>query len=294
LKDRKGHDSVQRAVSRSTRLAAIGKALSPGYFVVERPDIPYLLAGPDVLASRPGDVLAIFIPSNDELADPRRLKSRVLLSRFVLPARAATLLVIPSDGRLAAANDDTLEMFSSRIDQTDLEHGGLGSVPIETKQPLPASLRSWMLSRASFLNALGREPEGARKLLRQVRPFQVKVRESPIAGAADIWRARFTRGASIESYGRAYLASETGRGSVRSLLAPYSAAFTSFTFWMHGEAVELAQPTLGAIYISNRPTVAISSRDRRGAALAGWALLDDRLPRTQSAEILNSWLERTL
>lgn len=278
-------------MGRGDNLARLSRVLSKSYFVVQRPDIPYLLEGPDLLASQTGRLLAIFLPKAREYEDWRRLAARLILSRLALPANTTTLLVIPTDRPSNAVDQETIGLFSAATDNRELSRA-VDKTLVEQRKPVPAHVRGWALERASFLTALARRPETGNRLVGQARPLAVSPHADFPLTPPDLWRFGLPQGAVVERYQRAYIAFPRGKGSVASVINPYSSALVNSTFSVIGEAIEIASPELGAIYLQDRRGHIVTSRESRGTALAGWALLDDRLPPSLAADLLNSWLAR--
>jgi hypothetical protein len=92
----------------------VASQLSDGFTVAAKPDHPYLLRGPDVLAGAKGNLIAVFVLTVAEQRSVEQFIARTMLSRLALPAHARFVLVAP--GReLPARTDARVQTFASGV-----------------------------------------------------------------------------------------------------------------------------------------------------------------------------------
>jgi hypothetical protein len=68
-------------MSRRDVLLKIAESFEGDFTVSVEPDLPELFEGPDVLAGKPGRLIAVFVPKTHELRRPEQLRTRLVLSR---------------------------------------------------------------------------------------------------------------------------------------------------------------------------------------------------------------------
>jgi hypothetical protein len=68
---------------------------------VASPDHPYLMRGPDVLASDESGIVALFVEHVSEVSDGRLLTARLILSNLALPSHTR-FVVVPRGGQVAS------------------------------------------------------------------------------------------------------------------------------------------------------------------------------------------------
>jgi len=80
-------------VERKAVIGVVSSAFGRDYTVAPRPDLPNLFEGPEVLAGRTGDLVAVFIPKKAEIRNAARLLARLGLCRLALPSHTRCVLV---------------------------------------------------------------------------------------------------------------------------------------------------------------------------------------------------------
>jgi hypothetical protein len=71
--------------------------LENSYLVINAPDHPLLLRGPDLIVGSEAGLLAVFLPHAAEIRDVSLLETRLTLSRLALPGNTCTVLSTSED-----------------------------------------------------------------------------------------------------------------------------------------------------------------------------------------------------
>jgi hypothetical protein len=117
--------------------------------IAVRPDHPMLLAGPDVFLALPGNLVSLFIPKQQEIADPDKLLVRLALSRLALPSHAKWVLLIPRHLVSWGYSNQVARNFHETIDEKGISQlrTFLVSPPPDKISPIPEELRKKVNNR---------------------------------------------------------------------------------------------------------------------------------------------------
>ncbi len=137
---------------RNEILGTIARELSDDFTVAVNPD---LFEGPDVLAGRSGDLVAVFVPKQAERQNLKRLRARLGLSRLALPKHTRCVLaytegMLERAPKLSSAHQDFHQIVS--IESPANLRATLTDRPenINMKE-IPAQARALVWERADFL-----------------------------------------------------------------------------------------------------------------------------------------------
>jgi hypothetical protein len=295
---------------RDDLLVAIASSLASDYIVAPDPDHPDLLVGPDLLAGRAGDLLAVFVPRPVEYARPERLLGRLALSRLALPDHLRSVAVYPAGGAARGFDPSALAPHVQAV------VGWSGSEPIGEAlrprgdfptYPIPDLVRRIVFERSAYLYSLTLTHHH-----RAPRPFPAggpggagldgagQAHGAPDAGTRDAFSADLVEklaaaGARVRLVGRVAVVDATVSPArdLETLLEPLVAVSTLAEFSLDAGVPYLHEPLAGLLVGRDlRASSADPTKPFRAAAFAGWAIVDADEPGVDRvAAVISSWLE---
>jgi len=298
-------------MTRRDILLQVAESFTDGFTVSVSPDLPELFEGPDVLAGRSGQLIAIFVPKGQELQSPDRLRNRLILSRLALPDHAQCLLVLNEksvylphlmdlerDFHAVVRSDDLSELRRTRSKSMDHRR-----IPLETRlmveDRMAVLLKQSRPEESELLNLSNGLSED------DVSPLAVDSSLSkslPTDGLRAFWTTPLLAEADLPSRRTAevrvengvLIASADGRHkALRERVRPFLALAMDTAFRVDNGVPYLYRPTAGVLVLRDLP------RDRsdplkplRASAFAGWAVLvnPSRDEFSHSARAARDWL----
>lgn len=267
----------------------IERLLKRSFFVSKNPDLPDLFSGPDLIATQPGVGVAVFVEKASEVRDPRQLLSRLILSRLSLPPETATVLVSGSEQNPLSRSINVHLSFTHVIRNTAFDAMSELDWPARTSSPVPRHIRSWQSDRTAFLLAFSQNPRTRNRLPRAKPAIHGGEHIDQLMSANLLNDSALSAENGVTLHENAYIAeARPGAKTVRDALGHFLASVVMATYRLHGEHVELARPTVGALMWPD-PSKHPTYTELRRAAFAGWAVVDAG-PAKGVARTLNQWI----
>lgn len=302
-------------MSRRDVLLEIAQSFEDDFTVSVEPDLPELFEGPDVLAGKPGQLIAVFVPKSHELRHPEQLRTRLVLSRLALPDHAQCVLVLEDSGdvsRLEQLGRD----FDAVVVSTD--RADLPRLRSESQHhQIPASTRRMVERRTAFLVALSlaHQPRLAApgNVAEDWDGVDVMLASSTTNGAGDpaqlqlpFWPMPLLTqsarpqapSASVDVYDGVLVAGSSGAGrSISERIRPYLTVAAQTAFRIDHGVPYLGHPTAGVFIVQDARWPRVDPlKPVRASAFAGWALLSDpsRDEMSESVREASRWLVGTV
>lgn len=135
-------------------------SLARQLYSAARPDLPHLLAGPDLLLAAPSSLVALFVAKAFERLTPDRLRARLILARLALPRHARCVIVLqPEDERGELPLRDFNAVFRPR-DLPTLVQFANEREAVGNTRPTPEAIRHVARMRFSIIYKAARSIAG--------------------------------------------------------------------------------------------------------------------------------------
>jgi hypothetical protein len=112
-------------------MTTLSKFISKDFFKVDNPDHPFTFSGPDVLLSDREGLVALFIPTGDELISSNKLLLRLMNSKIAYPANTVMTLILEHSKEFKFNKRMEDDFFDLVIEPSDLKR--LKAILKETK-----------------------------------------------------------------------------------------------------------------------------------------------------------------
>ena len=152
-------------MNRFVLLKTLAQQFGQEFSVTLRPDLPNLIEGPDMLAGRTGDLVAVFIPRGSETRNPQQLTARLGWSRLALPdwTRCILLYSVRDTSLGFRPNDHALHFHAiSLIEDLNKTRRVLDDESPGSVQTVPTLTREVVCARSDFLLSLSTTVDDAR------------------------------------------------------------------------------------------------------------------------------------
>ena len=267
-------------------IQGLGAILAHDFVVVVKPDHPLLLVSPDILASKNGNLAAIFVLKADETQSPDKLLVRLALARLALPRHTRCILI--SDP-LEPLLDDGLGSHFHKVFYTgntkDLAAFIMDPLPNSRVKPIPIDIRRRTFQRFDALYAESEEHASIETENQESAPipFEDELHNFP---SIDIrsWTGQqspFYHYPTIRNSDSILLAQfELGRGKALNKVRAYCNASCLLDYSFDGGIPYPREDSFWAAKILVVTNTPISRADPlkyiRAAAFAGWSFAQVR------------------